>query len=112
MKNSIFSVILVLGYIGSFLWSGTDGQIRGNISNIEGEVLIGAQVYIQELGIGAVADINGNYILLNLPVGTYDVTVSMISYRTEIVSGVEVMMDNTRWLNFSLDIEAIEGDVM
>ena len=112
MKNSIFSVILILCFIVSSLWSGTDGQIRGNISNIEGEALIGAQVYIEELGIGAVADLNGNYILLNIPVGTYDVTVTMISYRTQIISGVEVMMDNTKWLNFSLDIEAIEGDVI
>ena len=70
MKNSIFSVILILCFIVSSLWPGTDGQIRGNISNIEGEALIGAQVYIAELGIGAVADLNGNYILLNVPVGT------------------------------------------
>ena len=101
MKNSIFPVILVLGFIISSLWSGTDGQIRGNISNLEGEALIGAQVYIEELGIGAVADYSGNYILLNIPVGTYDVTVRMISYRTQIVAGVEVMMDNTKWLNLT-----------
>ena len=85
MKNSIFSGILILGLIVSSLWSGTDGQIRGNISNIEGEELVGAQIFIEELGIGAVADLNGNYILLNVPVGTYDFTVTMISYRTQIV---------------------------
>ena len=59
MKNNIFSALIVSGFIVSSLWSGTDGQIRGNITNVEGEVLLGAQVYIAELGIGAVADLNG-----------------------------------------------------
>ena len=79
---------------------------------MEGESLLGAQVYIEELGIGAVADLNGNYIIINVPVGMYDVTASMISYRTQIFSNVEVIMDNTVWLNFFLDVEAIEGDVI
>ena len=92
MKNSLLSIILVLTFIVSSAWAGTDGQIRGNVVSIEGEALIGAQVYIEELGIGAVADLNGNYILLNIPVGTYDITVTMISYRTQIVSDVEVMV--------------------
>ncbi|SVD89527.1 uncharacterized protein METZ01_LOCUS442381, partial [marine metagenome] len=96
----------------SFSWAGTEGTIRGNISSVEGELLIGAQVYIVELGIGAVADVDGNYILLNVPVGTYDVTASMISYGTQIIEGVEVIMDATQWLNFSLNVEAIEGDVV
>ena len=83
----------------SFSWAGTEGTIRGNISSVEGELLIGAQVYIVELGIGAVADVDGNYILINVPIGTYDVTVSMISYGTQIIEGVEVIMDATQWFN-------------
>ena len=86
------------------IFGGTDGQLRGNITNIEGEPLIGAQIFIQELGIGAVADIDGNYILLNIPVDSYDITVTMISYRTQIYKDVHIVMDNTVWLNFSLDV--------
>ena len=59
----------------SFLYAGTDGTIRGQIKDIDGEPLPGAQVFIQEMSLGAVADINGNYLILNIPVGTYDVTV-------------------------------------
>ena len=79
---------------------------------MEGESLIGAQIYIEELGIGAVADLNGNYILINVPVGSYDVTATMISYRTQVFSNVDIIMDNTVWLNFLLDVEAIEGDII
>ena len=110
-----FSAILALicFYIElSVLNAGTEGQIRGRVSNMEGKSLAGAQVYIEELGIGAVADENGNYILLNVPVGTYDVTVEMIGYQTYIVENVNITMDQTTWLNFELSIAAIEGEVV
>jgi hypothetical protein len=112
MKNNILLMIVNFLLFVSYLFSGTDGQIRGNIKNSEGEGMVGAQVYIEELGIGAVADENGNYILLNVPVGSYDIQVTMISYSTQVISGVAVMMDNTLWLNFVLEVEAIEGDII
>ena len=96
----------------SILMAGTDGQIRGSIKNIEGESLVGAQIFIESLGIGAVADVEGNYILINVPVGTYNIQATMISYGTQVVQNVDVMMDNTLWLNFTLDIEAIEGQTI
>jgi len=96
----------------SILMAGTDGQIRGSVKNIEGEALVGAQIFIESLGIGAVADIEGNYILINIPVGAYDIQATMISYGTQVIQDVDVMMDNTVWLNFSLDIEAIEGQTI
>ena len=107
LNHLLFTIL-----IGSLIFGGTDGQLRGKITNLEGESLIGAQVYIEELGIGAVADIDGNYILLNIPVGSYDVTVTMISYRTQITNDIDIIMDNTVWLNFTLDVEAIEGDII
>ena len=111
MTNNWFKYLILIFSI-SILTAGTDGQIRGKVDNIEGEGLAGAQVYIEALGIGAVADINGNYILINVPVGKYDVQATMISYRTQVYSNVDIMMDNTIWLNFTLDVEAIEGDII
>ena len=110
-KFNIF-IHLILCLSIPFLNGGTEGQIRGKVSSIEGEPLIGAQVYIEELGIGAVADLDGNYILINVPVGIYDVQATMISYRTQVYSDVEIIMDKTIWLNFTLDVEAIEGDII
>ena len=66
-KNQIKYSLLI--FIASVVMAGTDGQIRGKVSNIEGEELIGAQIYIETLGIGAVADLDGNYIIINIPVG-------------------------------------------
>ena len=111
MINNLLKVLICTISIGISV-AGTDGQIRGKVANIEGESLVGAQIYIESLGIGAVADVEGNYILINIPVGTYNIQATMISYGTQVIQNVDVMMDNTVWLNFTLDIEAIEGQTI
>ena len=105
LRKIIYSILLI-----SFVSAGTDGTIRGRVLNIKGEPLPGAQIFIQELGIGTIADVDGNYLLLNIQVGTYDVTVAMIGYSTQIITDVDVGMDQTMWLNFAMKIEAVEGE--
>ena len=94
----------------SFILAGTDGTIRGKVTDDKGAPLPGANIYVPAVGIGAAADQNGNYILLNIPVGDYDVVVQMMGYRKETVTDVSVMMDQTVWLNFKLPIEQVEGE--
>ena len=81
--------------------AGTDGTIRGKVTDDKGEPLPGANIYIPALSIGAAADQNGNYILLNIPVGDHDVVAQMMGYRKETVTDVSVMMDQTVWLNLN-----------
>lgn len=105
----IKSTVVILT-ICSLAMAGTDGTIRGKVNDMEGVPLPGAQIFVPELAMGAIADVNGNYIILNLPVGSYDVKVMMIGYQTQTMKAVNVIMDQTVWLNFSLPIAAIEGD--
>ena len=94
----------------SLVLAGTDGTIRGKITDTEGNPLIGAQIFIKSLQMGALAGSDGSYILLNIPVGTYAVAVYMMGYRKETRQNVHVIMDQTVWLNFTLPIAAIEGE--
>ncbi len=105
--NFIFIVLVITNVYG-----GTDGTIRGKVSSVEGELLMGAQIFIEELGIGAVADLEGNYILLNVPVGSHDISVAIIGYKKYIMKNVGVIMDKTLWLNFSLEVAVIEGETI
>ncbi|HIC39270.1 MAG TPA: hypothetical protein EYO79_07370, partial [Candidatus Marinimicrobia bacterium] len=108
MKQFKFSILII--YLVSFVFAGTDGTIRGQVKDAEGSPLPGVQLFIPDLSMGAIADINGNYIILNLPVGSYDVKVMMIGYQTQTMKEVDVIMDQTVWLNFTMAIAAIEGD--
>ena len=110
----IFSKKLKIGLIILFscitLNAGTDGTIRGQVTDVQGDPLIGAQVFIGELSVGSVVDLSGNYLILNVPVGKYDVTVVIIGYQKQVMKDVTVLMDQTVWLNFKLPIETVEGE--
>ncbi|HIA30163.1 MAG TPA: carboxypeptidase regulatory-like domain-containing protein, partial [Candidatus Marinimicrobia bacterium] len=103
----IFSVSML-----SLVLAGTDGTVRGKVTDTDGNPLPGAQIFIKELQLGAIAGSDGSYILLNIPVGTYAVTVSMMGYRKETRKNVHVIMDQTVWLNFTLPIAAVEGEAV
>ena len=70
---NIFKYILSLSIIVSILVAGTDGTIRGKVTDSDGSALIGTQIYMPELGKGTTADIDGNFIILNIPVGEYEI---------------------------------------
>ncbi len=108
LKHWSWAVMTI--FLMGIVFAGTDGTIRGRVTDLDGNGLPGAQVYIPELAIGAVADVDGNYLILNVPVGTYNVTVMMLGYQKQTISNVRVMMDETVWLNFKLPIAAIEGE--
>ena len=112
MNRWIFHIVTFFVIGLTFVLGGTDGQIRGRVTNMEGDPMIACQIFIEDLGIGTVADMDGNYILLNVPIGTYNVTFAMISYRIQIYSDIDVIMDNTVWLNVNMQVEAIGGDII
>ena len=66
MKN-----ILKIAYIIFFLYgieiiyAGTDGTVRGRVTDEDSMGLPGATVYIPEIGAGTAADAEGNFIILN-----------------------------------------------
>ena len=109
MKKLINSLSLSILFI-SLAFAGTDGTIRGKVTDIEGSPLPGANIYVPDVGVGAAADMDGNYIILNIPVGEYDVVVQMMGYQKQTMTEVGVVMDQTVWLNFKLPIAAVEGD--
>ena len=86
--------------------AGTDGTIRGQVMDVYGEPLPGVQILIEDLSQGAVTDLDGNYIILNVQVGTYDIKTSMIGYATIKTNDVNITMDQTRWLNQTMIEEA------
>jgi hypothetical protein len=111
MKKIFFiKVLLIFNSIFVILRGGTDGTIRGKIADKDGAGLSGASVFLPKLDIGGIADLEGNYIILNVPVGSHTVVVQMIGYQKQIMRDVQVKMDQTVWLNFILTISAIEGD--
>ena len=52
-------ITLIYFFFGIVLFAGTDGTIRGKVQNLEGESLIGAQIFIEDLETPASANVFG-----------------------------------------------------
>ena len=90
------------------LFSGTTGKISGRVINKEnGEPLIGANVMVDDTPYGAATDLDGNYYILQIPPGSYDVKFSMIGYQTLIMNDVRIRVDLTTTLDGQLSESAV-----
>ncbi len=87
------------------------GKITGKVLDAEtGEPLIGATVGIQGSTKGAVVDVEGNYLMLNVAPGTYTLEARYIGYATLTVQEVIVRTDLTTEQDFDLQPESFEGE--
>lgn len=103
-----FFALLIL-FSPSFIFSGTTGKISGTIIDEQTkEPVIGVNVVIAGTTIGASTDVEGAYIITNVPPGTYSISLSAVGYRKKIVKNVIVNVDLTTRLDEELSSEAID----
>lgn len=89
--------------------------IKGVISDkTSKETLVGATVVIQGTTIGSTTDLDGNYSITSIAPGTYNLVVSYISYKTQIIEKVKVVKDVMLLQNVDLEGNsvALEGVVI
>ncbi|MBN1154462.1 TonB-dependent receptor [candidate division KSB1 bacterium] len=103
---------------------GANGKIAGRvIEKGTGAALPGANIFIEsvwqfdkavplDVKMGAAADADGYYTILNVPPGTYDLKATMMGFGTLIKQLVRVNMDRTTTVDFQLEGTVIEmGEV-
>ncbi|MBN1780071.1 TonB-dependent receptor [bacterium] len=117
MRYRTTGIVLLGLLIGVFCcfpaWAGTTGKITGTVvDQSTGEPLPGANVVIEGTTLGAAADVDGNYTILYIPPGTYNVHVSVIGYTPVAVTDVRVRIDQSARVNVEMNMEAIEGETV
>lgn len=104
MKQTSKLLVLAFLYLSGTLFAQT-GSITGTVSNKNGEPLAGANITIEGTMTGAAADLDGNYTIPNIAVGTYSVTASFIGYTAQtktVTIGV-----GSNQVDFALDIDVV-----
>lgn len=108
MKKILTIFILLLSFSWS-LWAGTTGKLAGVVRDkSNGEALPGVNVIIKGTLMGASTDTEGRYFIVNIPVGRYTVEISMVGYRTEVISSVQIAADLTTKIDVTLAPQAME----
>ncbi len=78
------------------------GKLSGRVVDDLGDPLPGANVIIDGAKLGAATDINGNYFIIGVPVGHYNVTASFVGFESQTIEGVAVSSGYTTEQNFEL----------
>lgn len=106
-KSLVLFLSLMLLPAGSLL-AGTTGKIKGKvIDKASSEALVGANVSIVGTSYGAATNIDGEYLILNIPAGVYTLRATFVGYSQVTVSNVRVSSDLTTEQNFSMSSEAV-----
>ncbi len=105
------TTIILLFFISALVYAQNSGKISGRIVDAKsGEFLPSVNVVVRGTPMGASSDVDGNYFILNVPPGSYEVSVSMIGYRGVVQRDVIVNIDRTTNVNFSLNESVVQGE--
>ena len=103
------AILLMLFLLPVSLMAGVTGKLAGTITDAAtGEALVAANIQIVGTNLGAASDMNGKFIILNIPPGKYDVECAYIGYQTITMTGVVVQSDQTTALEFTIQEETME----
>ncbi|MBN1407306.1 MAG: TonB-dependent receptor [Calditrichaceae bacterium] len=102
-------VLLLILLASSICFSGTTGKIAGQITDKEnGYPLAGANVIIEGTMLGSTTDLDGYYVILNVPPGKYTLVAQYVGYQEQKLTNVSVSIDLTSKHNFQLSEGALE----
>lgn len=116
-KNTIkkmFLVTLLLTISNLFVLPvyAAAGKISGKIIDSEsGTPLPGVNVVIVDHQFGSATDMEGEYFILNVPPGVYDLRANMVGYKPVVMQGIQVSINHTTTIDFELEPTVFEvGD--
>ena len=118
MKNFKLVSLPILLAFAVVLFYGTPsfaalGKIAGTVTDAStGEPLPGVNVQIEGTDMGAATNLDGQYTIINVPPGTYDVQFTYIGYATKVVTGVRASLDQTSTVNAQMSQTVIEGETV
>ncbi|MGA7319203.1 MAG: carboxypeptidase regulatory-like domain-containing protein, partial [Candidatus Sulfotelmatobacter sp.] len=94
----------------------TTARLSGIVSDPSGAVVAGATITVQEVGTGYTQSTNstsgGQYLFPSLPVGTYQITVSMAGYTSYVQKGIVLSLGQAAAQDVQLRVGRVEQQVV
>ncbi len=111
MKPRIPTLLFALLFLPLSMAVAASGKIAGKVVDQRtGESIPGVNIVLVGTSHGAATNIDGEYTILNLPPGTYELKASAIGYTSVTIRNVKVSIDLTTRINVSLSETVLELD--
>jgi len=102
-------LVFLLGIAFVPAQAGVTGKISGTVTDSRSEVpLVGATVRVLGTNLVTKTDEDGEYFIISVPVGKYDLVVSHVGFKGVTRKAVRVLLDLTTPADFELQQMAIE----
>lgn len=86
-------------------------RIIGNVKDADTkEALFGANVFLEGTTLGAATDDEGNFFIINVPVGSYNLKVSMIGYAAKVIQNVSISSDRVTSVDIELQTTVLQSE--
>lgn len=94
---------MMLAIVSTTSLAQSTGNLKGKIiEQSTKQPIAGASIKIDNTQYGAVSDTSGTFSIERIPIGSYSVTISMISYQTKNVTDVSIAVNKTYYAEFEL----------
>ncbi|MBK9359503.1 MAG: carboxypeptidase-like regulatory domain-containing protein [Bacteroidales bacterium] len=81
-------------------------SVSGQVLDINsGEALAGVAVSVEGTEVKVYTDLDGNFTIKGIEPGTYNLILSMISYKNSLVENIKLQANETESMNVKLDNE-------
>jgi outer membrane receptor for ferrienterochelin and colicin len=116
VRRNLLSVLLLLCLVTP-MWIRADSEATGSISGTVSDEktkhpLFGANIMVKNTLLGASVDLNGTFLIVNLPPGMYEVEASMIGYKKSLKKSVQIIAGSETSLHFELESTVLQQPAM
>lgn len=108
MKKQLLTLVALVSMAFLSTQAVAQGVLKGKVIDFQNLSLPGANVILQGTSVGSVTNQNGEFSILNLSAGTYEVQVSYLGYAS-ISKNISIEEGKTTLVKFQMNETAIEG---
>ncbi|MFA3783694.1 TonB-dependent receptor domain-containing protein [Melioribacteraceae bacterium 4301-Me] len=107
--KKIFTIVSLVLLFPFLIFAGTTGKLTGRVTDKKtGEPLPFVNITIEGTTLGAASDLDGRYVILNIPPGRYNVKFQYVGYQPLVVENVQISIDLTTTQDAQLEESTIE----
>ncbi|MBN2011862.1 TonB-dependent receptor [candidate division KSB1 bacterium] len=113
-KRAVINTLLLIAFLTfvltASLFSATTGKIKGVVKDAStGTTLPAANLFLLGTNIGTITDLDGRYVITNIPPGAYTLVTNYIGYK-KVEVPVRIRVNEELEQNIELDHETISGE--